>query len=202
MDCKLIIDSYSLRLAVVYRPPSTRENGLKTSAFLDHEWPLFLARYATVDNNIIIVGAVSIHLDIPADRDTLKFTSVLESCGMRQHVSEPTHVGGHTLDVVITRDTDNMVSDIEVTDPGLSDNTGKASRDHFAVFFNTRAFKPAPVMKTVSFRKLHSINVDAFKNNILTSDILKSSLQSTNTEELVNAYNDELSSLINKHALH
>ena len=119
---------------------------------------------------------------------------------MRQHVSEPTHVGGHTLDVVITRDTDNTVSDIEVTDPGLSDNTGKASRDHFAVFFNTRAFKPAPVTKTVSFRKLHSIDVDAFKNDILTSDILKSSLQFTNTEELVSVYNDELLSLINKHA--
>ncbi|KAH3718012.1 hypothetical protein DPMN_060809 [Dreissena polymorpha] len=34
-----------------------------------------------------------------------------------QHVKEPTHVRGHTLDVVITRDTVDTVSNVVVTDP-------------------------------------------------------------------------------------
>ena len=42
-------------------------------------------------------------------------------------------MGGHTLDVVITRDTDNILSNVAVIYPGLSDNIGKVARDHFAV---------------------------------------------------------------------
>ena len=68
---------------------------------------------------------------------------------MLQLVSEPTYIGGHTLAVVITRDTDNIKTDVEVTDPGLSDNTGKVSRDHFAVLFTAKAVKPAPLRKRV-----------------------------------------------------
>lgn len=41
---------------------------------------------------------------------------------MRQHVTEPTHVAGRILDVLITRDTDSTVSNEEISDPGLSVN--------------------------------------------------------------------------------
>ena len=34
MDCKITIKSYSMRLAVVYRPPPSKGNALKTSVFL------------------------------------------------------------------------------------------------------------------------------------------------------------------------
>ena len=35
MDCNVIVNDYSLRIAVVYRPPPTQENGLKTNVFLE-----------------------------------------------------------------------------------------------------------------------------------------------------------------------
>ena len=136
-----------MRLAVLYRPPPTRENGLYTSVFLE---PMFLAKYATIDKNIIIVDDLNIHIDIPTDRDSTKFSSTLESSGMRQLVNEPTHVCGHTLGVVITKDTDTIVTDVAVTDQALSDNTGKVSRDHFAVLFTAKAVKPAPLRKSVN----------------------------------------------------
>jgi len=66
------------------------------------------------DKNIIITGDLNFHLDIPTQPATIKFTRILQSCGMVQHVREPTHVLGHTLDVVITRDTDNLISNIRV----------------------------------------------------------------------------------------
>jgi len=59
------------------------------------------------------VGDLNIHIDIPTDRDYIKCSSILESSGMRQLVNEPKHVGGHTLDVVITRDTDTIVTDAQ-----------------------------------------------------------------------------------------
>ena len=108
--------------------------------------------------------------------DTVKFTSILESCGMRQHVTGATHVAGHTLDVVITRDTDTSVSHVEISDPGLPDSSGKTSRDHFAVVFKACAAKPAPIRKTVNLRKLKSIDINEFKKDIESSDILESGL--------------------------
>lgn len=53
------------------------------------------------------------------------------------------------MDILITRDNDNDISNIELHDPGLSDTDGKIARDHLAVIFNTRAEKPALVRKTV-----------------------------------------------------
>ena len=150
MECTVSIKNYSMRLAVVYRPPPTCKNGLKTSTFLESEWPSFLAKLVTSESNIIVVGDLNIHLDNLLNLDTVKFTSILESCGMRQHVTGATHVAGHTLDVVITRDTDTSVSHVEISDPGLPDNSGKTSRDHFAVVFKACAAKPAPIRKTVN----------------------------------------------------
>ena len=42
-------------------------------------------------------------------------------------------IRGNTLDVVINQNADNIVSIVEVTDPGLSDIIDKVSRDHLAV---------------------------------------------------------------------
>ncbi|KAH3772217.1 hypothetical protein DPMN_173555 [Dreissena polymorpha] len=82
---------------------------------------------------------------------------------MMQHVKEPTHVRGHTLDAVITRDTVDTVSNVVVTDPGLSVGSGNFSKDHYAVIFNARASQRAQVRKTVTFRKLRKINIEIFK---------------------------------------
>ena len=104
-----------------------------------------MAKYTVTDKNIIITpvitGDLNFHLDNFTNYDTVKFTNVLQSCGMMQHVMAPTHVLGHTLDVIITRDTDKILSNIEVIDPGLSGGTGKLSNDHFAVTFNVNVAK-------------------------------------------------------------
>jgi len=68
MDCNVLINDYSLHLAVLYRPPPTHENGLKTSVFLEQEWSMFLTKYAPIDKNIFIVCDLNIHIDIPTDR--------------------------------------------------------------------------------------------------------------------------------------
>ena len=41
MSCNAVINSYSLRIAVVYRPPPSQQNGLTTNYFLEEEWPKF-----------------------------------------------------------------------------------------------------------------------------------------------------------------
>ena len=134
------------------------------------------------------MGAINFNLDIPTNRDASKLASLLQSCGMQQHVHEATHVRCHTLDVVITRGNSCFVSDINVTDPGICDSTGNVSRDHFAVAFKACASKPAPVRKTVSFEKLGYINATSFKQDIVKSDIHVLRILGTSFEKLVDAY--------------
>ena len=200
MDCNVVINGYSLRLTVVYRPPPSQKNGLKTSVFLEEEWPKFLAEFALEDKNTIITGDLNLHLDNQIDRETMRFNDVLQSSGMKQHVNEPTHVRGHTLDVVITREVDKIINNLEVTDPGLLDNLGKISNDHFAITFNVLAAKPPPVRKIVSFRKIHSINVDEFREEIANSEAFKNSLLIDDIDQITDTYNKELIKLIEKHA--
>ena len=90
LKCTLAISGFALQLAVVYRHTQSTENGLKTRIFQESEWSTFLRQYATTDQDIIIVGDLNFPLDIPTNRDTITFTSIIESCGMKQSVSEPT----------------------------------------------------------------------------------------------------------------
>ena len=197
MDCNLSVDDTTVRLAVVYRPQPSKENGLKNSVFFE-EWSAFLSKYVTHSEEILIVGDLNFHVDIKNDHDAEHFIDTLKACGLQQHVHEPTHVLGHTLDLVINRDTSQTVSNIVVSDPALVDHAGKLTRDHFAVGFMTTLTKPAPIQKTISFRKLQAIDIEAFKQDIMISPSLCST--SGTVEDLVQAYSEGLSLLIDKHA--
>ena len=78
-------------------------------------------------------------------------------------------VYAHPLDVVISRNTSHIISDVTISDPGLCDRLGKLTRDHFVVGFATTLVKPAHVQKTVSHRKLRAIDVEALKHAIVLS---------------------------------
>ena len=62
IDCHLEVGGLSVCLVVVYRPPPSKNNGLKTTTFLENEWPTFIANYATIPNDIVIVGDMNFHL--------------------------------------------------------------------------------------------------------------------------------------------
>ena len=72
-----------------------------------------------------MVGDFNIHVDNPKDSGTIEFNNILDSYGLTQHVTGPTHKLGHTLDLVITKGLN--ISNLMVTDVGLS--------DHSCIFF-------------------------------------------------------------------
>ena len=51
---------------------------------------------------LVIVGDFNIHLDVLSNSDSTKFRDLLESFSLQQHVVGPTHIHGHTLDLIIT----------------------------------------------------------------------------------------------------
>jgi len=121
----------------------------------------------------------------------------IKRCGLQQPIHEPTHVLGHTLDVVISRDTSHIISDVAITESGLCDHIGKLTRDHFAVGSTTTLVKPTQMQKTVSYRK-RAIDVPAFKHDTVVSSMLQTTKD--NVDGLVTAFtNGLLSLLINMH---
>jgi len=83
------------------------------------------------------------YLDTDSDRDAQSFTNLISSCGLQKPVHESTHVYGHTLDVVISRDCNYVVSNVYVTDPGLCDHLGGMSKDHDADNYSAAIYRLA-----------------------------------------------------------
>ena len=109
---------------------------------------------------------------------------------MIQHVKVPTHDAGHTLDLIITNNSDDFVSSVS-TDHGLPS-------DHAAVKCLINVIRPPAQKKTFRTRKIRSIMLSSFK-----SDILKSALLSNPSDELnslVLQYDSTLQGILDHHA--
>uniref|UniRef100_A0AAY4DRN7 Reverse transcriptase domain-containing protein n=1 Tax=Denticeps clupeoides TaxID=299321 RepID=A0AAY4DRN7_9TELE len=82
-------------LIIIYRPPGPYSEFL--SEFTD-----FVSNLVVSVDKALIVGDINIHCDKLEDSLRTAFLSLLDSVGVNQHVTGPTHEGGHTLDLVLT----------------------------------------------------------------------------------------------------
>ena len=96
---------------VVYRQPPSAVNGFKTKDYLT-EIDEFLSDVNMSANKIVALGDFNLHVDVPTKSDVATFMSILSSLNMSQHVVDPTHKRGHTLDLIITRFDDDIVKTV------------------------------------------------------------------------------------------
>lgn len=61
-------------------------------------------------------------MDVAEDADTIRLCELLESVGLEQHVSIPTHISKHTLDLIITTQYDQLGISRPWTDYFFSDH--------------------------------------------------------------------------------
>lgn len=59
-------------------------------------------------DKLLITGDFNFHMDVPTDPNNLHFRDLLDAMGLVQHVKQPTHIHGHTLDLIITRQSDDF----------------------------------------------------------------------------------------------
>ncbi len=64
-----------------------------------------MAHYNIIKDEVIICGDFNIHVNKPDDPNTMKFMDILSQFNLVQHINEPTHKLGNTLDLIITRKT-------------------------------------------------------------------------------------------------
>jgi len=115
MSALLTIGSFAFRVIVIYRIPPSKQNKLKKTTFLA-EFADLLELSATWSGKLLLLGDFNVHWDIPGDSERKQLATLLNTFGLEQQVQDATHVKGHTLDLVICRTTDNLVSSCTVSD--------------------------------------------------------------------------------------
>ena len=143
----------------------------------------------------MISGDFNIHVDNIYDSDAIKFSDLLESFGLKQHVTGPTHKDGHTLDLIVTRRSDRILSVPPKVDCYLS--------DHASVCCKLASQRSPLLDKVITFRKYKGIDLESFKRDLDSSSPCQGSpsvISGEGLDELARNYNNTLSALVDRHA--
>ena len=114
--------SSSLRVVIVCRPPPSKSNKSSLPLFFN-EFPRLLEDLATASGSLLMAGDFNFHVEDDRDSVASRFLDLLEAFNLRQHISEPTHKSGHTLDLIITRAKEDVASNFTVFDPAMSNHS-------------------------------------------------------------------------------
>ena len=122
----------------------------------------------------------------------MRLSQLLQSFDCYQHVNQPTHTAGHTLDLVIAR-ADSPVCDLRV---------GDFISDHALVSFKVEGVKnPPATVHPVQRRAWSRLSPDAFavdlQSTVLCRDL--NSLSDMSVDELVSLYDSTFTGLLDKH---
>ena len=134
-----------LDIIVIYRPPST-----SIDQFID-EFGIILEQVVLSSGYLLIVGDFNIHIDDLGNPESAKFLALIESFDLKQMVSSSTQIDGHSLDLVVVRNSEPLgpVVNIETIDPALS--------DHLAVKFKIPITKQPFKRKMIKYRNYKSL---------------------------------------------
>ena len=123
-----------VHLIIIYRTPYSEVHPVITHAFF-YEFSVFLVSAVFSSSHLLITGDFNIHIDVTGDADATRLRALLKSTGLKQHVTVPTHISGHTLELVITRFSDHLGISTPWTDYLFS--------DHMPVYSKLQVYKPA-----------------------------------------------------------
>jgi len=110
--------------------------------------------------------------------------------GLEQHVHTATHEHGHILDLVITHQSDYLISRTPFGDEFIS--------DHASLLTYIQVSRSTPLVKKVTYRKLKSVNIVDFQRDILDCGIDLDSDMSL--DGFVSLYNSTLHDCLEKYA--
>jgi len=184
-----IESTVSVRLCVIYRPPVDTLCGKFCEEFAD-----YMSQVMTSPGQPLIVGDFNYHVNKAGDttnkygRWAADFLSVCSSFSLTQHVTGPTQRYGNTLDLVLSREDDTLVTSATATDHGFP--------DHYPVFTHLSLRKPKLPTKEVSYRKLNTVGSQTLDEAISQSALLSASLEGTPLSELPVLYNTELRTIL------
>ena len=145
---KISLHKESFYFLNIYRPPSS-----SISTFFEQFQSLLEDIHLNFEN-LVIIGDFNFH--IKSTSSNLKaFNSLIDSFDLTQKVNFPTHIYGHTLDLLLTKSNNDHILNVHATD---------AFSDHFSITCTLHLPTPrSQINATVSFRNYHKINEEKMK---------------------------------------
>ena len=184
MQISLNLPTRSLHLWNMYRTCPSQKNKLKDEDFFT-EFSDLLNIANTTSNPTLIIGDFNFHFNKPNLPITQKLNNLLDTYGLSQSVSKPTHKLGNILDAVVFRENDNVLLSTTVNE--------NLSSDHFCVVSKLDITKPSSEILVKESRNIKRIDRQKFLLD-LNEEI---SLDQCNS---FSQLNENLLSVLNKHA--
>ena len=123
--------NFGARFVVIYRPPPSKKNNLSSAMFLE-EFSRFCEQLTLDGRPLIICGDFNYHINNSSNSEARQFIDLLESTNLFQHVSGSTHRRGHTLDLIITRNDESLIKEVEILHATYSDHRVVTCKLNFA----------------------------------------------------------------------
>ena len=143
-----------------------------------------------LDSNrpLVIVGDFNYHMDDNSVQAAKRFADLIDSVNLCQLVNSPTHRNGHTLDLIITRATENLVQDVNVHPEFYSDHRViTCSLNHPELPCSNVTVTHRSILDR---EKFSCDNIDSFSHGSGCRD---------DVNALVSIYNDTLLKIYDKH---
>ena len=185
----LKIKNENILAVVIYRPPYSEHHLHSVTEFIK-EFCDYQETIITSPHKIIIGGDFNIHCELFDDNDSNKFRDMLTKFTLTNHVQMPTHTGGHTLDLLITREHDDIIIHPIEARSFIS--------DHCFIYAKTTFKSHPPKEKQITFRRLKAINLPEFKSDIEISEL--NDFGNKTVHEKAATYDRVLTDILDKHA--
>ena len=105
----LISQAVTTRVLLNYRLIPSRINKL-SPIYVHADFQDLFDQHSLRNGHLLVVGDFNILWDVEKDRGRLLPDDLLKSANVHQLVNDATHIGGHTIDLVITKMNDNIVN--------------------------------------------------------------------------------------------
>ena len=178
----------TLRLFVIYRPPSSGCKATPFRLFLD-EFSHLPEHVSIKQTGLLILGDFNVHYGNVDDKNASDLAAILNDTNLQQHVKSATHYRDNILDLVITPVTGSVLTDVSVE---------SLLTDHHIIVCKLVSNKPRPIRKEIIYRNISAIDKQTFARDLLDSPLVTT--PADDIETLCDQYKSQLLVLINDHA--
>ena len=142
MECgsfSIDLPKSTINMSVMYRAPNSSVPVFATD-FLD-----LIETSINENGKLLILGDLNIPMNNPDSADTSIFQDVLDSLGLHNHITFPTHRQHNTLDLIITEHQGSFIKKL---------NQGRLFSDHYLINFEMTSTSTSAGQKMSTFRKI------------------------------------------------
>lgn len=182
--------AFPTRFICIYRSP---QNSI-TQFLIDLQ--TLLNNRMKLKCDMLLLGDINIHVESNSDIYSLNFNEIISAVNFTQTISKPTHLAGHTLDILAFQDSNSLVvENIEIL-PIVQEIS-----DHAGILFSIRnVLRLKPNDKIIDYRLLSKINHSNFTKDLqLQLDAIRMS-DNLDTNQLANSIDFSLRNLLDCHA--